>query len=196
MNLDKEPKRSRAQNRLFWGILFFVALSAACGKRTAQVNPPVSPPPSTAPSQVDKSAKQQVPSPAPKRPLPSLDIKGGTVEPPASATQKVSPAIDTSREPAIRIGLITAATEVRISSAGDYYVMEKVSEAARKQLTGEVRVRMERQGIGTSPFYQIQVASFSHPENAEALQKKLSKIFDLPVRIQKSPRQERMRRHF
>jgi len=183
----------------FLGILFLFVLSTACGKRTAQVKPPAPRPPSTTPSQGTESAKQPVPSIPSKPSLPSPDPQvgadpqiepdpqAGKVETPEPATQAATPAIESPQEPTIRIGLITAATETRISSDGDYYVMDKTPEASRRLLRGEVQVRIERKGGSTGSVYQIQVGSFSRLENAEVLQEKLEHTFDVPVRIRKDP---------
>ncbi len=207
--------RPRTRSLFLLGILVLVVLSAACGKRTAQVKPPILQPPDITPSSTTRppaihtqdmeSSKQPVPSIPSKPSSPSPDqlvgpdqqvepdqqilpgLQGEAVHTPESATQAVATGSEFSEEPTIRIGLITAAAEARISSFGDYYVMDKTAEAPRKLLRGEIRVRIERQGRETDPVYQIQVGSFSDLENAESLRKTLSQRFDMPVCIRKSP---------
>ncbi len=185
---SQRPKRPKTQSRFFLGILFLVVLSAACGKRSAQVKAPAPKPAAGTPSSTtsppappSKGAKSAKP------PLPSPEFQVEAVEMPGPGVQAAEPAIESTQEPTIRIGLITSATEARISSEADFYVMDKAPESSRKLLRGEIRVRIERQGEETSPVYQIQVGSFSHLENAEALKEKLSDRFDVPVSIRKNP---------
>jgi stage II sporulation protein D len=83
----------------------------------------------------------------------------------------------------IRIGLTTTAREVRISSSGDFYFMEKTPEASRQLAQGEILVRVEQEVEETTSVYQIQVASFARLENAEDLKKRLAETFDVPVAI-------------
>lgn len=179
-------KKPKSISCLFWGILFLVVFSTACGKHRVQARPPAPQPAPEIPSPDAESATQLPPTIQQESPLPFPSPGVGPVEAPGPGTQATAPAAKSALEPLIRIGLVTGATDARISSAGDYFVMDKMPEASRQLLHGEVRIRIERQGAGTDPVYQIQVASFSHPENAEAMKEKLSKIFDVPVSIHKS----------
>jgi stage II sporulation protein D len=82
--------------------------------------------------------------------------------------------------------LTTSAKEIRISSSGKFYFMEKTPEASRQSVEGDIRLRIEREIDETKSAYQIQVASCSKPENAEDLIKKLSGIIDVPVVIHRN----------
>jgi stage II sporulation protein D len=86
-------------------------------------------------------------------------------------------------EPLIRIGLTTSAKEIRISSAGDFYFIEKTPEASRQLVQGEVRLRIEQEVDATSSVYQIQVGSFGKLDKAQELKNKMAELFDEPVAI-------------
>jgi hypothetical protein len=47
----------------------------------------------------------------------------------------------------IRIGLLTSAREVRISSSGNYFLLEKTPEASRQPVRGEIQIRLEQDGF-------------------------------------------------
>ena len=82
----------------------------------------------------------------------------------------------------IRIGLETTVAEIRISSAGEYYLTEKKPEAQRRLVKGEILLQVEREGgLKQSSVFRVQVASFSRDELASDLKRKLSKLLDEPV---------------
>lgn len=83
--------------------------------------------------------------------------------------------------PTLRIGLSTAAREVRISSDSEFFLVEKAPESRRQTVRGEVFVRMESAQEPASDVYRIQVGSFSKPETAADLKRRLSERFSLPV---------------
>jgi stage II sporulation protein D len=98
-----------------------------------------------------------------------------TPEPPAASAGPLTPG------PLIRIGLSIRAEELRISAAGQFYLVEKIPEAPRLTLTGEVSVRLERPSFESGEFYRVQVASFSNQEAAENLRRRLGDQFNMPV---------------
>jgi len=59
--------------------------------------------------------------------------------------------------------------EVRISAAGDFYLMEKTPEAERQKIKGEFQVRIEREVQESSEVYRLQVASLANSGAAEDL---------------------------
>jgi stage II sporulation protein D len=161
-------------------LIFLFAFSAACGKHQARVKTPVPPKPAASKAGKTESAKPQMPEPQPKPaatgksvPLAVVDLR--EPEELAPPNEKVGPLI--------RIGLTTSAKEIRISSSGNFYFMEKTPEASRLTVQGEVRVRVEQEVEETKSAYQIQVASYSKLENAEDLKKKLSGILDVPIAL-------------
>jgi stage II sporulation protein D len=105
-------------------------------------------------------------------------------EPPAAvAPQEAAAPPSEGVGPLIRVGLTTSAKEIRISSSGDFYYMEKIPEASQQLVQGEIRVRVEQEVEEANSVYQIQVASYGKLENAEDLKKRLSEVFDVPVSI-------------
>jgi stage II sporulation protein D len=85
------------------------------------------------------------------------------------------------RGPLIRIGLAIAAEELRISAAGEFYLVEKSPEAPRRTLAGQVQVRLERQGSDSGEIYRIQVASLANQDAAEKLGRQLSAQLSIPA---------------
>jgi stage II sporulation protein D len=77
--------------------------------------------------------------------------------------------------------LDTSAREVRISSSGEFYLLEKIPEATQQSVQGDVQVLVEREMKESATKYRIQVASFSKPEAAEALRRKLANKTSTPV---------------
>jgi stage II sporulation protein D len=88
--------------------------------------------------------------------------------------------------PPIRIGLNTTAKEVRVSGGSGYYILEKRAEAARRLVSGEVRVRVELEVEESSEIFRIQLGSFAKPETAEALRAELERKLKLDVVIQQN----------
>jgi stage II sporulation protein D len=87
--------------------------------------------------------------------------------------------------PPIRIGLYTSASEVKISSLAEFYLVEKIPESTRQPVSGEVQIRVEREGQAQDT-YRIQVAALSRPEAAEALRGQLGEKFGVPAVIRES----------
>jgi stage II sporulation protein D len=165
--------------------LFLLAASFACGKRKAQVK---TPPPSR-PVAAAKSAppgKAPAPSIPPKAATPAESKPAAAV--PSKAPQETpTPLPGLPPSPSIRVGLATAAVEIRISCSGDCSMADKAPGAAQRPLRGEVQVRTEHEVEEVSAVHRVQVGSFSRPEAAEDLAKRLESQFAVPVRIRKNP---------
>jgi stage II sporulation protein D len=161
-------------------LIFLFAFSTACGTRHARVKTPVSPKlPSSKAAKIE-SAKPRTPETQAKPPAtgksePLSVVESREPEAPAPLNEKAGPLI--------RIGLTTSAKEIRISSSGSFYLMEKIPEASRLTVQGEIRVRVEQEVEETKSAYQIQVASYGKLENAEDLKKKLSGVLDVPITL-------------
>jgi stage II sporulation protein D len=172
---------------LYIGVLFPLLILAlnGCGKHKTKVKMPIPPPAASAKSQ--GSSKKQIPNPPSPAPSPDASAKTVIEEDKIPAIAAVTPAEGILPSPQIRIGLTTSAKEIRISSVGDYYLLEKVPEASRHALRGEVQVRVEREAAETSTVYSVQIASFTSVEAAEELRSKLSQTFSLPVSVRENP---------
>ncbi len=171
----------RSKMRPFAVLMATVLLFAACGRHRAQVTPPVLKPPAST------SAKTQIPANKPAQTTPFPTDQGriaGATEPlnPPSADAPVPVEVRLSG-PLIRIGLTTDARELRITSPGDYYVTEKVSESSRQLIQGEIRVRIEEEVSEDSSVYRIQVAAFAKMDPAIEMKEKLSGDISEPVVI-------------
>ncbi len=163
------------------GLVFFTGvllLTAACGGHKARAKAPVPRPAPTAPARKAESP------PTPAIPPPSIPE---SISPPENA-EKTAPsaiAVPAAAEyapgPMIRIGLTTAAKEIRISASGDYSFMEKVPEAPQQPVQGEIRIRIEQTTDDMSSVFRIQVASLTSRETAEDLKAKLASMFSAPV---------------
>ncbi len=180
-------RNSKAKGLFPLGILlifFFIG----CGRHRAQVQPPVlRPAPPTSPAKRVETAKQTAP-PIPSKPaVPDNSPQATTTVEPSSLPGTIAPPTVAQTGPSIRIGLITTAKEVRISSSGSYYLMEKKPESSRKLLQGEIKVRIEQEVEETASVYQVQVASYAKPENAEDLKNKLAAAYAVPVAIHNNP---------
>ncbi len=183
-------KTNSAHRVLFPLILLLLIFSSACGGKKTQVKRPVARP------LPQPTAKKQEPAKAPTsaKPIPKTPLPPVAEKPPEmviAAPVEPAPAISQAMEPAtgpfIRIGLTTTAKEIRISSAGDYYVSDKKPEAERQLIQGEIQIRAEQEIRETGSGYRIQVASLSNPETAEDLKNKLEKLLQLPVVVRENP---------
>jgi len=153
-------------------IVFALALQLffqGCGHK-AKVGVPQTPPP-------EQSTKR---IPQPQQAGKEAAPQAITPEVPVAST---APA---SAGPTIRIGLTTSASEVRISSSTELYFAEKIPEAPRQLISGEVQVRIEREVQESAETYRIQVGSFSNPDSAEELRRKLSGSFAVPVVVREN----------
>ncbi len=161
-------------------VILFLFLSAACGGHKARVKSPLPRPVTTAPAKKPATAKAQIPAtqpPAVQKNIPAPP----DVERPAPAAITVTAQTDYAPGPPIRIGLTTAAKEIRISSSGDYFITEKVPAAAPQLVQGEIRIRVDLGTEEASAIYRIQVASLSNAGAAEDLRTKLMEMFSFQV---------------
>ncbi len=156
-------------------LTLLLLFSAGCGKKV-KAKPPVPQPPTI--------VTPGIPS---NPPLPQVkDQPGpGADAPEIIVKEPVNPANETaaSPDPQIRIGLTNNAKELRISSAREFYVLEKKPEAERQLLQGEIQVRVEQESNETSTVYRIQVASFKKQQMALDLKKELAESLSVPVTI-------------
>ncbi len=171
-NRQAESKRKLVSILLSSLILLFLFLLSVtgCGSRKTQVQTPKSPHPSSSPAVIKDSGGQS---------------DTAAVKFPAQTKEAIEPVMGTPPSPSIRIGLITAAKEVRVSSSDDFYFSEKIPEASRQLLKREALIRVEQEAKPEAKlafqFYRVQVASFIKPEAAEELRKKLVEKLSMPV---------------
>jgi stage II sporulation protein D len=177
----KGLRKPKTKITLLPGILILILLCAACGKRRTVVRPPAERPAASA--QEAASAKSKDSTKPGKTPPTGASAKTVTVEHTDTEKEVPFPTTSPASGPVIRIGLTTSAREVRVSSSGKFYMIEKRPEATRKLLKGEVRIRIEREGSATAEVYQVQVASLAKQKNAQNLKKKLSGKLSEPVFI-------------
>jgi stage II sporulation protein D len=178
-------------SRLRKVILLAFALTcfvAACGGHKAKVKRPAARPAATTPAKKTQPANPPVPKTLPS--TPSVQEKPS--EPPISKPAEPPPAtVQADPEypagPFIRIGLATTAKEIRISSAGEYYLTDKKPEAARMLVQGEIQIRVENEVEETAAVFRIQVASYSNAEKAADLKKILEDTVELPVIVRENP---------
>lgn len=81
----------------------------------------------------------------------------------------------------IRIGLTVPGEEIRLSTAGEYYLVVKTPETPRRTLSGQVQVRVERPQSEPAEIFRVQVASLANQEAAEKLGRQLSARFSMPA---------------
>jgi stage II sporulation protein D len=180
--------RNRCSSRLTASLaIALLLILTACGKK-ATVHPPTKasktktarqtaqPPGKGGREQVTKKGPAPaVPGAAAQSPVPATDLRAGTGVSPAGITG-----------PPIRIGLNLSARDLQIAALGEYYILERAPEAARRSVRGEVNVRVER-GETSTTFYRIQVASLSSRDSAEALRTRLSDSFTVPAQVRENP---------
>jgi stage II sporulation protein D len=159
--------------------IFLVFLTAACGKHKAQVQVPVTPKPSETPAPQTETQPKTVPPVMPQEPTPEEVSQAVGPEQPV-------PTDEFATGPLIRIGLLTDAKELRISSSGEFYVSEKIPEATPRLVQGEIQIRVEQESGDKVQVYRVQVASFTRPDLAAKLKDRLSELYDQPVVIRES----------
>jgi stage II sporulation protein D len=76
--------------------------------------------------------------------------------------------------------------ELRISSAGDYVLVEKTPEAPRITLSAPVQIRLERAQKEAGELFRVQVASLASKAAAEKLGKQLSEQFGMPFVVREN----------
>jgi stage II sporulation protein D len=155
--------------------MFLIVLAAGCGKHKVQVRAPLPPPPSTTPAkQTEPPKKQETPV------SPQVAVREKTVQDVVS--QIPAPPPENAPGPLIRIGLVTDAKEIRISSSKDFYIVEKIPESPQQLVRGEIQARVEREDE-KSNVYRIQVATFVNLDLAAKLKKRLSELYDQPTEV-------------
>ena len=176
-------KDSSAEKLLLWSLLLSLLFIAGCGRPKAQAKRPQQPPASTATASKKPPAQIKTPS---KPPVPVAETPSAQY-PPAlpgkPGDEQTAPREEIYPGPMIRIGLMTAAKEIRISSSEAFYFAEKKPEASRQLVQREILLRIEQGTKNSGSVYQIQIASFSKREKAEELQSKLSGTVSAPVSI-------------
>ena len=159
-------------------LVALVLLATACGHK-AKVQPPKATRPASTTARGTPAAPPKV-SASTTRPAAR-----GRENKPAPASKPVTAALpgvfSVPDSLPIRIGLDTSARDVRISSSGEFYLLEKIPEATRQPVQGDVQVRVERETQESVTKYRIQVASFSKPEAAEEVRKRLADKTSVPV---------------
>ncbi len=155
--------------------------AAACGHKT-KVQAPI--PPANPPLPAGQTV--------PPHPAGGVSRPETMPAPPEIAQSKPAPAqpervaTSTNPGPLIRIGLTTGAREVHITAPGEFLLLEKIPEAARKVIVGDLEVRVERGTGETREVYRIQVGAFARRESAEALADKIREGFRLPVFVREN----------
>ncbi len=177
------PKSEPGASELRWIAIVLMAcaglFTAACGhKATVKVPKPRAATPSptaqTRPAQLPQSVPARVPAPSTEVPVPGPAL-------PAPVPTMGMPG------PSIRIGLTTSGREVRITAPGEFFLLEKIPEAARRMVRGELQIRVESGAEETRELYRVQVASLSRRDSAEMLGRKLTESFGLPVAVRENP---------
>jgi stage II sporulation protein D len=164
-------------------VLILSLLPSACSRKTKVMPPPATRPPASA-------APSTAPPTAPAKPAQPMTRPEPSIAPPLApqAVPATSGHLNVipGPGPLIRIGLTTAASEVRVLSAGEYLMTEKMPEALTESVQNEIRIRIERDSGLETESYRIQVASLSTLEAAQELRRRLSALFSLPVVIRES----------
>ncbi len=154
-------------------ILLLAFQAAGCGHKSAKPKPPVATRPTAAPAAKPEPQPPPV-APPPSRPSGDRPAVDRTVVPPQPIENS------TLRGPLIRVSLTIPAEELRISAASEFSLVEKVPETPRRQIAGQVQVRLERPVSDAPEIWRVQVASLSNAEAAEKLARQLSAQFSLP----------------
>jgi stage II sporulation protein D len=177
--LHNKPRTSRKFDHLFLLglIISLIVIAPACGKKKTEIKAPNLPATTAASSTKTETVRQGSQPPAAKAKPPEAVV---AVSPPSSIAPADSPT-EFAPGPLIRIGLDTASKEIRISSAGDYYLTKKISEAKPELISGDIQIRVERENDEKSDVYRVQIASYSNTDLAADLQKKISDKYDQPA---------------
>jgi stage II sporulation protein D len=155
--------------------VLLLLFSAGCGKKAKPKSPVATP------SVAAKQGTSSIPSTLQTTTQQKKQIAPPEInaqEPPKIVIEKSS-----LPGPPIRIGLTTSAKELRVSSPGEFYVLEKKPEAARQLIRGSIQVRVEQESDEPSVLYQVQVASYKKQQPALKLKDELADSFSVPTTI-------------
>jgi stage II sporulation protein D len=192
-SLSKRKNNSRQQSSskrlirkslpvgIFLSIIVLCFIS--CGKKEARVEPPH--PPSTSPAQSSNSPGSTVPSDSSKARPEIIPLPDAVAEALAPPSTRLDSAKGSSLGPIVRIGLMTDAEEILLSSRGDYYLLENKPETSKQLVRGKIQIQVESEGetAKNASCFRIQVASLQNPESAEALREQLAETYDVKVTI-------------
>jgi hypothetical protein len=178
---SKRLIRKSLPGGIFLSILVLCFIS--CGKKEARVGPPR--PPSAPPAQGSKSPASTVPSDSSKNRAEIISLPDAVAEALAPPAKRLDSAKGTSLGPIVRIGLMTDAEEILLSSGGDYYFLENKPETSKQLVRGKIQIQVESDGetADNTSCFRIQVASLQNPESAEALREKLAETYDVKVTV-------------
>ena len=183
----------RSRNRCSSQLASVVALAllltfSGCGKK-AKVHSPSKAPAAKTTRPASATTGKEARGPVPVKGQQPAPTPGGQGQKGVQVTQSPStpaayPLVVTG--PPIRIGLTETERDVRISAPGEFYLLERIPEATRRPVSGEIDVRVER-GEASATFYRIQVASLSGRDSAESLRARLSDTFTVPGLVRENP---------
>ncbi|MBP1597523.1 MAG: SpoIID/LytB domain protein [Acidobacteria bacterium] len=173
-------RRAAKSNRtsLLTLLLFFALILAGCGHKSAKAPQPAAQPKPGASAQQDPETPRIPPVVLP----PAVSI--GAEPKPVLPALPAGPSLP---GPPVRISLTIPGPEVRVASTGSFVLVEKVPEAPRITITGEIRVHLEHPQGEAAEIYRIQVASLSSQEAAERLGRELNEQFSLPTIVRENP---------
>jgi len=162
-------------------VLFFIS----CGKKEARVEPPRPPSP---PAHSPESAGSTAPSDSSRARSEIISLPAAVAEALAPPATRLDSAKGTPLGPIVRIGLMTDAEEILLSSGGDYYLVENRPETSKQLVRGTIKIRVESEGdrAENTPCFRVQVASLKSLESAEELREKLAETYDVKVTVSKN----------
>ena len=179
-------------------LLFILSFAFSCGGTKTRPQPPAAKPAPTIPSPPQTKEPESLPSAGIDKP------KTGDVDTSSKQTgtpQSSAPAAGSGAGPDIRIGLDTAAKEIRISAPGTFYI-EARSESDRRQAGGDINIRIDQENQAVKPaqtakkpqenvaqktVFQVQAVSLSNPENAAKVRNNLAEKLGVPVVVRMNP---------
>jgi stage II sporulation protein D len=165
--------------RSFLPILVLLPLAAACGKHKVKAKFPT--PVSSVPAKKAEPSKPPITQAKSEPKKLTSEPEAIVLEPVGS--EPVAPLPGNATGPLIRIGLTTSGKELRISSPGEFYVLEKKPEAKRQLIQGEIQVRVEQEPDESSVVYRVQIASYAKRQMAADLQQEIADLFEVPLTI-------------
>ena len=164
-------------------LTIIVLCFVSCGKKEARVKPPR--PPSPPPAQSAESPGSKAPSDSSKARPEIISLPAAVAEALAPPATKPDSAKATPPGPIVRIGLMTDAEEILVSSGSDYYLVENKPETSKQLVRGKIKIQVESDGetAENTRCFRIQVASLQSLESAEELREKLAEKYDVKVAV-------------